>query len=161
MSLTPRIPGHDTDVTDAAITRGVKECHRRNFSPQTIAVFATLALAVSVCGSSGATASRNPPSTTTSRNVPSTTTSPPSIYYTSGAGSGRTAVFTTPTSWTLRWYWNCGPRRSLTTVSVGPSVLYHKVGIGGGGSHHFRGAGHHVVTFKLPRSCTWAVTVLK
>jgi hypothetical protein len=49
----------------------------------------------------------------------------------------------------------------LTRVSVGSSVLYDKVGIGGGGSHHFRSAGHHVVTFKLPSSCTWAATVLK
>jgi hypothetical protein len=159
------------DVTDAAITR-VMECHRRNFSPQTIAAIATLALAVTACGSSAAATSRNVPTTTTSspsiyhtsgkgsgKTVPSASTSPPSIYHASGKGSGKTSVFKTPPSWTLRWYWSCGRRRSLTTISVGSSVLYHDIGIGGGGSRHFRSVGHHVVTFKLPSSCTWAVTV--
>jgi hypothetical protein len=126
---------------------------RRFFSPPTIAVVAALVLGASACGSSGAASSRSDPSTTTSPRQ--------SIYHASGKGSGKTAAFTTPTSWTLKWYWNCGRRRSLATVSVGSSVLYHNVGIGGGGSHHFRSVGRHVVTFRLPSSCTWSATVLK
>ena len=134
------------------MSRTQRISRRHGRSPLTIAAIAAVALAASACGASGAASTRS---------VPSTTTSSTTIYHASGKGSGRTASFKTPTHWTLRWYWNCGRRKSLTTVSVGSSVLYHDRGIGGGGSHQFRSAGRHMVTFKLLGSCSWSVTVLK